>query len=54
MVHAAWLRGLKLLGCGYSGETAVIRVLFLADTLARELDEFVRVLDLAMSDVEKA
>jgi len=53
LVHAAWLRGLKLLGCGYAGETAVIRVLFLADTLARELDEFVRVMDLAMSDVEK-
>ena len=51
LVHAAWLRGLKLLGCGWSGETSVIRVLFLADTLAREIDEFVRVLDLAMGDV---
>jgi 4-aminobutyrate aminotransferase-like enzyme len=53
LVHAAWLRGMKLLGCGYAGESAVIRVLFLADTLARELDEFVRVMDLAMTDVEK-
>ena len=31
----------------------MIRVLFLADTLARELDEFVRVLELAVADVEQ-
>ena len=54
LVHAAWMRGLKLLGCGWAGETSVIRVLFLADTLAHEIDEFVRVLDLAMGDVAKA
>lgn len=53
LVQAAWLRGMKLLGCGYAGPTAVIRVLFLADTLAREIDEFIRVMDLAMDDVEK-
>lgn len=53
LVHAAWLRGLKLLGCGYAGETAVIRVLFLADTLAREIDEFARVFELAVTDVEQ-
>ena len=45
IVHEAWLRGLKLLGCGYAGESSVIRVLFLADTLSREIDEFERVLD---------
>ena len=53
LVRAAWQRGLKLLGCGWAGETSVIRCLFLADTLARELDEFVRVLGLAMEDVER-
>jgi len=45
--------GLKLLGCGYSGETAVIRVLFLADTLARRSTSFARVFELAVADVER-
>jgi 4-aminobutyrate aminotransferase-like enzyme len=49
IVRAAWQRGLKLLGCGFAGEVSTIRVLFLADTLAREIDEFLRVLDSALS-----
>jgi 4-aminobutyrate aminotransferase-like enzyme len=51
VIDAAWRRGLKLLGCGLSGEVSAIRLVFLADTLAREVDEFERVMDLALSDV---
>jgi 4-aminobutyrate aminotransferase-like enzyme len=54
VIAAAWRRGLKLLGAGFPGEVAAIRLLFLADTLAREVDEFERVMDLALSDVEAA
>ena len=43
--RAAWRRGLKLLGCGWPGEVSVVRALFLADTLAREVDAFLAVLD---------
>lgn len=53
VVKAGWRRGLKLLGCGLSGDPSVIRVLFLADTLSREIDEFLRVLDAALSEVER-
>jgi 4-aminobutyrate aminotransferase-like enzyme len=52
VIAAAWRRGMKLLGAGLAGETAPIRLVFLADTLAREVDEFERVLDLALRDVE--
>jgi 4-aminobutyrate aminotransferase-like enzyme len=52
LVHEAWESGLKLLGCGLAGETAVVRLLFLADTLAREIDEFARVLDAVLTKVE--
>ena len=54
IVHHGWLHGLKLLGCGWAGETSVLRVLFLADTLTREIDEFLRVLDLVLEAVERA
>jgi 4-aminobutyrate aminotransferase-like enzyme len=54
VIDAAWRRGLKLLGCGLPGEVSAIRLVFLADTLAREVDEFERVLDLALGDVEAA
>lgn len=53
IMKAAWPLGLKLLGCGYSGDVAVIRVLFLADTLSREIDEFLRVFDAALTKVEQ-
>jgi 4-aminobutyrate aminotransferase-like enzyme len=51
IVKAAWQHGLKLLGCGWAGETSVIRLLFLADTLSREIDEFLRVLDATLEEV---
>jgi 4-aminobutyrate aminotransferase len=51
IIHEAWRRGLKLLGCGMPGEVSVIRVLFLADTLSREIDEFERVMDRVLTDV---
>jgi len=54
IVHQGWLHGLKLLGCGYSGDTAVIRVLFLADTLTREIDEFLRLFDQVLTVVDQA
>ena len=45
VVHTAWEHGLKLLGCGLTGEVAPIRILMLADTLAREVDELLGTLD---------
>jgi 4-aminobutyrate aminotransferase-like enzyme len=51
VVRTAWRSGLKLLGAGWNGETAAIRLLFLADTLSREVDEFARVLDLTLTAV---
>jgi 4-aminobutyrate aminotransferase-like enzyme len=53
IVHTAWLRGLKLLGCGLKGDVSTIRVLFLADTLSREVDEFLRVFDAVLGEVER-
>ncbi|MCE9634631.1 MAG: aminotransferase class III-fold pyridoxal phosphate-dependent enzyme [Planctomycetes bacterium] len=51
LIHAGWRRGLKLLGCGRSGEVSSIRTLFLADVLAKEIHEALDLLDAAMSDV---
>ncbi len=53
VIRVGWARGLKLLGCGLSGEVSRIRILFLADTLAREIDEALRVLDEVLAEVEK-
>lgn len=52
VIHAAWKRGLKLLVCGRPGEVAAIRMLFLADVLAKEIHEALDLLDLALGDVE--
>jgi 4-aminobutyrate aminotransferase-like enzyme len=52
VVRVGWKRGLKLLGCGLAGEVSRLRVLFLADSLAREIDEAVRVLDEVLTEVE--
>lgn len=49
LIRTAWARGLKLLGCGWDAEVSAVRVLFLADTLTREVDEFLRVLDETLS-----
>ena len=54
IVRVGWKRGLKLLGCGPSGEVSRIRILFLADAVVRELDEALRVLDEVMTEVEAA
>ncbi|MBI4613651.1 MAG: aminotransferase class III-fold pyridoxal phosphate-dependent enzyme [Planctomycetes bacterium] len=46
LVALGWKRGLKLLGCGAQcGETASIRLLFLADALAKEIEDFALTLD---------
>ncbi len=45
VVETAWQHGLKLLGCGWSAEVAPIRILMMADTLAREVDELLATLD---------
>ena len=52
IVRVGWERGAKLLGCGPAGEVARLRLVFLADTLAREIDEALRVLDAVLSEVE--
>jgi 4-aminobutyrate aminotransferase-like enzyme len=51
VVRAGWKNGLKLLGCGWDAEVAPIRILFLADTLGREIDEFLGVLDRTLSSL---
>ena len=45
VVRTAWEHGLKLLSCGWQAEVAPIRLLMLADTLTREVDELIHVLD---------
>lgn len=44
-VKVGWRYGVKLLGCGWNAEVAPIRILGLADTLAREVDELLHLLD---------
>lgn len=43
-VKTGWSLGIKLLGCGWNAEVAPIRLLGLADTLAREVDETLHLL----------
>lgn len=45
VVAAAWQQGVKLLGCGLPGEVAAVRLLLLADTTAREVDQLLAALD---------
>ncbi len=52
LIALAWKRGLKILGCGPSGETARIRTLFLADCLTKEIEEFVQVLDSVIQELK--
>jgi 4-aminobutyrate aminotransferase-like enzyme len=49
LVAEAWRRGLKLLGCGLPGETSRVRVLFLADALAKEIEDFAAALDATLA-----
>jgi len=37
--------GVKLLGCGGSGEYSRLRILLLVDVLTREIDSFIEALD---------
>ncbi len=53
VVAEAWRRGLKLLGCGLPGETARVRVLFLADAIAKEIDDFAATLDAVLATLSK-
>ena len=52
VLQEGWRRGLKLIGCGPGGELARVRLLFLADTLAREIDDFARVFEETLAAVE--
>ena len=52
VVMTAWRHGLKLLGCGRKGEVSAIRLLFLADVLAREIHEAIDLLDATLSEVK--
>lgn len=52
ILDLAWRRGLKLLGAGDAGDEARIRLLFLADVLTHEIDEFIRVLDAVLTEIE--
>ncbi|MGH7163510.1 MAG: aminotransferase class III-fold pyridoxal phosphate-dependent enzyme, partial [Planctomycetota bacterium] len=52
VIAEGWKRGLKMLGCGMPGDPARIRLVFLADSLAREIDEFARVFEETIAAVE--
>jgi 4-aminobutyrate aminotransferase-like enzyme len=52
IIRLGWQMGLKLLGCGRSGEHARLRILLLADVLTREVDELVAALDRVLGMVE--
>jgi 4-aminobutyrate aminotransferase-like enzyme len=54
VVRTGWSKGVKLLGCGLPGDVAAIRLLLLADTLAREVDELLRVLDATLTAVSRS
>lgn len=52
IVEEGWRRGVRLLGCGGTGELSRLRVLLLADVLTREIDQLVEVLDRVLDEVE--
>jgi 4-aminobutyrate aminotransferase-like enzyme len=52
-VKTGWQMGVKLLACGWNAEVAPIRILGLADTLGREIDELLHVLDRVCSALDK-
>lgn len=52
VIETGWRMGVKLLGCGDSGEYSRLRVLLLADVLTREVDEFIDALDRVFDEVE--
>jgi 4-aminobutyrate aminotransferase len=54
LIALAWRRGLKLLGCGPSGDEARVRILFLADVLTREIDHFFEAFNRVLSELDGA
>jgi 4-aminobutyrate aminotransferase-like enzyme len=54
VIRAGWRRGVKLLVCGRAGDVSAIRLVFLADVLAREVREAFDLIDLAIGDVERS
>jgi 4-aminobutyrate aminotransferase len=54
VIRAAHRRGVKLLVCGRAGDVAAIRLVFLADVLAKEIRDAFDAIDLALGDVEKS
>ncbi|MFO0980513.1 MAG: aminotransferase class III-fold pyridoxal phosphate-dependent enzyme [Planctomycetota bacterium] len=52
IIQVGWNRGIKLLGCGVAGEISRLRLIFLADVLAKEIDEFAAVFDRVLAEVE--
>lgn len=53
LIAEAWRHGLKMLGCGVAGETARVRVLFLADAIAKEVEDFAGALESALEAVRR-
>ena len=54
VIAVAWKRGLKLLACGSSGTISRIRMLMLADTLTREIDDLLETLDKVFEEVKSS
>ena len=54
VIAVAWKRGLKLLACGSSGTISRIRMLMLADTLTREIDDLLEALDKVFEEVKSS
>ncbi len=54
IIHAGWKRGVKLLVCGRAGDVSAIRLVFLADVLAKEIRDGFDLIDAAIGDVESA
>ncbi len=52
IIATGWRMGVKLLGCGGSGELSRLRILLLADVLTREIDAMVEALDRVFDAVE--
>ncbi len=52
MIQRAWKHGLKLLGAGAGGDEARLRILFLADVITKEIDDFVAAFDGVLAEME--
>ena len=53
IIEMGWQMGVKLLGCGGSGESSRLRILLLVDVLTREIDSFIDALDRVFEAVAK-